>query len=106
MEHKRLNTTILKYSFKIKPSLANTQKKMAHTSKMESQWRMPEKGWVKLNVHGYYTPEALTNGNKTGVGAVLRNDQGKIVKMLTGTQSVFSIRSYLKIEVRVISRGR
>ncbi|KAK1395998.1 hypothetical protein POM88_005862 [Heracleum sosnowskyi] len=56
---------------------------------MGSHWTIPKPGFCKLNVHGCYTGRSFKNGNKTGVGAVIRDDKGKIVRMLTGTQYEF-----------------
>ncbi|KAK1391994.1 hypothetical protein POM88_011050 [Heracleum sosnowskyi] len=57
---------------------------------MGNHWTIPKPGFCKLNVHGCYIGRPFKNGNKTGVGAVIRDDKGKIVRMLTGTQPGFS----------------
>lgn len=49
------------------------------------RWRMPRRGMVKINVHGCFFNEPLENGNISGIGAVVRNSRGKILRMLAGS---------------------
>ncbi|KAK1389270.1 hypothetical protein POM88_017448 [Heracleum sosnowskyi] len=53
---------------------------------MEPRWTITKSGYVKVNVHGCYSSNAMRNGNKTGVEVVLRDDKGRIINMLSGTQ--------------------
>ncbi|KAK1376496.1 hypothetical protein POM88_032689 [Heracleum sosnowskyi] len=57
---------------------------------MASHLTIPKLGFCKLDVHSCYTGRPFKNGNKTGVGAFISDDKGKIVRMLTGTQPGFS----------------
>ena len=40
---------------------------------------------VKINIHGCFFAEALPNGNVSGIGVVIRNSRGKILRMLSGS---------------------
>lgn len=48
-------------------------------------WELPDFGWVKLNVHAVYYNQPLANGNRSGVGAVLRDHEGEILLMVSGS---------------------
>ena len=52
------------------------------------RWRLPERGTVKINVHGCFFVEALPNGNVTGIGVVIRNSRGRILRMLSGSLGI------------------
>lgn len=52
------------------------------------RWRMPRKGMVKINVHGCFYDASLPNGNVSGIGAVIRNSRGKILRMLSGSLGI------------------
>lgn len=52
---------------------------------MSSCWELPDAGWVKLNVHAVYYRQALPNGNHSGLGAVLRDHEGEILCMVSGS---------------------
>ena len=43
---------------------------------------------VKINVHGCFFAEALPNGNVSGIGVVIRNSRGKILRMLSGSLAI------------------
>ncbi|KAK1383622.1 hypothetical protein POM88_021357 [Heracleum sosnowskyi] len=70
------------------------KQKIGHDTRKENGkiWQAIEvfPGYCKLNVHDCYTEKPFWNGNKTWVGAVIRDDKGKIVRMLKGTQAGFS----------------
>ena len=53
-----------------------------------SRWRMPRRGMVKINVHGCFFAEALPNGNVSGIGVVIRNSRGKILRMLSSSLGI------------------
>ncbi|KAL1811036.1 hypothetical protein ACET3Z_021101 [Daucus carota] len=50
------------------------------------RWRMPQRGTVKINVHGCFFVEA--NGNVTGIGVVIRNSRGRIFCMLSSSLEI------------------
>ena len=52
------------------------------------RWRMPDQGTVKINVHGCFFVEALPNSNVTGIGVVIRNSIGRILRMLSGSLEI------------------
>lgn len=47
-------------------------------------WELPEAGCVKLNVHAVHYNQRLSNGNRSGLGAVLRDHEGDILLMVSG----------------------
>lgn len=49
---------------------------------------MPRKGMVKINVHGCFFAEALPNGNVSGIGVVISNSKGRILRMLSGSLGI------------------
>lgn len=49
------------------------------------RWRMPAHGAVKVNVHGYFSEEALPNGNRSGIGVVIRNHREKLLRIYGGS---------------------
>lgn len=52
---------------------------------MEKGWDYPQKGFVKINVHSFTMNEHLPNGNNSGIGIVVRDDEGIIIKMVSGS---------------------
>lgn len=52
------------------------------------RWRMPAHGAVKVNVHGYFTKEPLSNGNRSGIGVVIRNHRGKLLRIYGGSLGI------------------
>lgn len=56
-------------------------------------WEMPRKGVVKVNVHGHFEGQRLQNGNISGVGVVVRDSRGKIIRMLAGSLGIENQRS-------------
>ncbi|KAK1377086.1 hypothetical protein POM88_033279 [Heracleum sosnowskyi] len=48
-------------------------------------WTMPDQGFIKINVHGFFSDEPLVNGNRTGIGYVFRDDRGRIIGMVGGS---------------------
>lgn len=52
---------------------------------MDLGWDFPSIGFVKANVHAVYYEAPLPNGNTTGVGIVIRDEDGVILAMITGT---------------------
>lgn len=49
------------------------------------RWRMPTFGAVKVNVHGFFSDEPLQNGNRSGIGIVIRDHRGKIIRLCMGS---------------------
>ncbi|WOG81936.1 hypothetical protein DCAR_0101094 [Daucus carota subsp. sativus] len=52
---------------------------------MPPMWSLPSIGFVKINVHAVYYDPPLPNGNTTGIGVVIRDDEGFILAILTGS---------------------
>ncbi|KAL1817929.1 hypothetical protein ACET3Z_020503 [Daucus carota] len=52
---------------------------------MEKSWKFPAEGFIKVNVHAFTRDVALPNGNDSGIGIVLRDRKGTIIKMYYGT---------------------
>lgn len=52
---------------------------------MERSWSFPANGFIKINVHAFTLDHALPNGNDSGMGIVLRDDRGVIIRMYSGT---------------------
>ena len=50
-----------------------------------ARWIMPRHGKVKINVHGIFFENPLPNGNRSGIGIVVRNGRGKILRMIAGS---------------------
>lgn len=51
---------------------------------MERGWELPDAGFIKINVHAVHYGQPLANGNDSGMGIVLRDDQGDIIAMVSG----------------------
>ncbi|KAK1400943.1 hypothetical protein POM88_000548 [Heracleum sosnowskyi] len=49
------------------------------------RWEMPRKGFVKINVCGYFSDQPLENGNRSGIGVVIRSSSGSILRMYAGS---------------------
>lgn len=49
---------------------------------------MPTYGGVKLNIHGFFSEDALPNRNHSGIGVIIRNYKGKIVRMYYGSLGI------------------
>lgn len=43
---------------------------------MENQWLPPEVSFLKINVHFVSSEVALPNGNRNGVGVIIRDNMG------------------------------
>ncbi|KAK1370198.1 hypothetical protein POM88_036294 [Heracleum sosnowskyi] len=52
---------------------------------MDIVWELPPQNFVKINVHAAYRADTLPNGNNSGIGVVIRNHEGNIIRMITGT---------------------
>lgn len=52
------------------------------------RWRMPAHGVVKVNVHGFFSDVPLANGNRSGIGVVIRNHRGRILVLYGGTLGI------------------
>lgn len=59
---------------------------------MERSWTFPPTNFTKINTHDVSFRERLENGNDSGLGVVLRDHRGAILKMYSG-----SIRDITKI---------
>lgn len=59
---------------------------------MEKSWDFPKQGFVKINVHAMSLPHPLPNGNNSGIGIVIRDDQGKMVKIVSGSIRNLTVR--------------
>ncbi|KAK1360504.1 hypothetical protein POM88_044978 [Heracleum sosnowskyi] len=51
-------------------------------------WEMPRRGAVKINVHGFFSENELVNGNRPGIGVVVRNSRCTILRMLGGSLGI------------------
>lgn len=60
---------------------------------MELSWDFPDEGFVKVNVHAFTLVEPLPNGNDSGIGIVIRDKSGAIVKMVSGTIQNLTVRA-------------
>ncbi|KAK1358145.1 hypothetical protein POM88_051401 [Heracleum sosnowskyi] len=56
------------------------------------RWEMPRKGFVKINVCGYFSDQTLENGNRSGTGVVIRSSSGSILRM--NEESVYAIADF------------
>ncbi|KAL8156801.1 hypothetical protein AgCh_001781 [Apium graveolens] len=56
------------------------------------RWRMPPYGVVKINVHGFFSEEVFPNGNRTGIGVVIRNHRGRILRLYEGSLGIVERR--------------
>ena len=52
---------------------------------MVKYWTFPAKGFVKVNVHAFTLDNRLPNGNDSGIGIVIRDRKGTIIRMYSGT---------------------
>lgn len=52
---------------------------------MERGWTFPPTNFVKVNVHVVTLGERLPNGNDSGLGVVIRDHKGVILKMYSGS---------------------
>lgn len=52
------------------------------------RWRMPAYGAVKVNVHGFFSEEALSNDNKSGIGIFIRNHRGRLLRLYGGSLGI------------------
>ncbi|KAL1826350.1 hypothetical protein ACET3Z_004762 [Daucus carota] len=69
---------------------------------VNSRWRMPRRGMVKINVHGCFFVDPLPNGIISGIGVVVRNSRGRNVRMLSGSLGIANRRIN---EFRVMLEG-
>lgn len=46
------------------------------------RWKQPRYGCIKINVHGCFYVEPLPNGNRSGIGYVIRNYRGRVLRMV------------------------
>lgn len=49
---------------------------------MEPGWDFPSVGFAKIDVHAVYYDSPLPNRNTTGVGIVIRVEEGVILAMI------------------------
>lgn len=52
---------------------------------MERGWSFPPNNFVKVNVHAITLRDRLQNGNNSGIGVVIRDHRGAIIKMYSGS---------------------
>lgn len=52
---------------------------------MKKWWTWPPTNYFKVNVHALTLDARLPNGNDSGIGVVIRDHLGTIVKMYSGT---------------------
>ncbi|KAK1380914.1 hypothetical protein POM88_027658 [Heracleum sosnowskyi] len=52
------------------------------------RWEMPRKGFVKINVCGYFCDQPLENGNRSCIGVVIRSSRGSILRMYAGSLQI------------------
>lgn len=55
---------------------------------MEKKWELPKRGYIKINVHEVHYDAVLPNGNNSGIGVVLRDEEGDVLCMLSGTKNI------------------
>lgn len=60
---------------------------------MKRAWSFPVNGFIKINVHAYTLDHQLPNGNDSGMGIVLRDHIGAVIRMYTGTISNLTPRA-------------
>lgn len=51
-------------------------------------WRMPAHGAVKVNVHGFFSEAPLANDNRSGIGVVIRNHRGRLLRIYGGSLGI------------------
>lgn len=59
---------------------------------MQKTWDYPKEGYVKINVHALSLAHSLPNDNTNGVGIVIRDDEGKLVNIVSGTIRNVTVR--------------
>lgn len=69
---------------------------------MEYHWLLPQPGVVKVNVHGATPFIPFQNGNTHGMGIILRNAEGELLKLSTG---VLPASSSLENKLNAIHQG-
>lgn len=52
------------------------------------RWRLPAHGAVKINVHDFFSDAVLPNGNRSGIGVVIRNHRGKLLRLYGGSLGI------------------
>lgn len=52
---------------------------------VQPRWELPRKGFIKINVHAYFSDQRLPNGNVSGIGIVAPDHRGSILSMLDGS---------------------
>ncbi|WOH00621.1 hypothetical protein DCAR_0519990 [Daucus carota subsp. sativus] len=60
---------------------------------MENGWDLPPKGFVKVNVFGVFFHNPLSNGNTSGLGIVVRDSEGDILLMVSGSLQIMNERA-------------
>ncbi|KAL8093955.1 hypothetical protein AgCh_035728 [Apium graveolens] len=59
---------------------------------MEMGWSLPPKGFVKVNMFGVFCENPLPNGNRSGLGIDVRDSNGDILLMVTGSLQILNER--------------
>lgn len=59
---------------------------------MELCWELPPKGFVKVNVYGIFGETPLANGNRSGLGVLVRDSDGQILAMVSGALQIVNKR--------------
>ncbi|WOG86594.1 hypothetical protein DCAR_0205809 [Daucus carota subsp. sativus] len=59
---------------------------------MELGWELPPKGFVKVNVYGIFRETPLANGNRSGLGVLVRDSDGQILAMVSGALQIVNKR--------------
>lgn len=57
---------------------------------MKFHWTLPRSGIVKINVHGATPFIPFFNDNLHGVGMIIRNNEGELLKLFNGVSPVVS----------------
>ncbi|KAK1377414.1 hypothetical protein POM88_024158 [Heracleum sosnowskyi] len=52
------------------------------------RWRMPNWGAVKVYVHGYFSEEPFPNGNRSGIGVVIRDHRRRLLRLFAGSLGI------------------
>lgn len=52
---------------------------------VERVWEFPPRGWVKINVHSDFISNVAEGQNRNGIGVVVRDDGGHLLRLTYGT---------------------
>ena len=52
---------------------------------VERVWQFPAQGWMKINVHSEFIQNAPEGQNRNGIGVVVRDSNGFLLRLTYGT---------------------